>query len=142
MARHILVVDDQKGAADISVAAILKFGQGAFTAEAVYGGQACLDRLGKQPAVDLILLDLNMPEVNGADVIRTLMRQSPKPPIKIMVTTAWGPGWTEHWNLTDIHKTAAFMQLVCSETCDKSDTMSEMVVQIRQVLGMSDSEAA
>jgi DNA-binding NarL/FixJ family response regulator len=138
--KHILVVDDQKGAADISVAAILKFGQGEFTAEAVYGGRECLARTEKEPLVDLILLDLNMPEVNGADVIRSLLKKNPAAPLKILVTTAWGPGWISHWNLTDIHKTSAFNQLVCSGTCDKSDSMSDMVDQIRQVLGMDVSE--
>src|SRR5580765_6185698 len=103
MPKHILVVDDQKGAADITVAAILKYGAGEFSAEAVYGGKACLDRLAKKPEIHLILLDLNMPEVNGADVIRTLLKMTPAPAVKILVTTAWGPGWTSHWNLTDIH---------------------------------------
>lgn len=137
--KHILVVDDDKPTADFTAMAIQKLGGDGLTAEAIHGGKACLNRLGKEPQVDLIMLDLNMPEPNGADVIRTLVKQNPLPSLKILITSAWGPGWIEHWNLTDIHQTAAFKQLILG-TCDKADTMQEMVDQIRKRLGLPDSE--
>jgi two-component SAPR family response regulator len=134
MAKHILVVDDDQQGADTTVMAIQKLSQGAFTAEAVYGGKQCLERLSRDPQVDLILLDLNMPEVNGADVIRTLLSQQPFPRLKILPTTAWGPGWAKHWKLSDLQGNASFQKLVTTETCDKTTDFSDMMTQIKKVL--------
>jgi CheY-like chemotaxis protein len=144
MPKHVLVVDDDKENADLAVAAIRKFSGGALTAEVASGdqaGRACLDRLATEPKPDLILLDMNMPGVSGADVIRALVARIPYPGLKILITTMWGPTWIQHWNLTDIYQTHAFKDLVAG-TCDKGMTMREMVARSLQVLGLPCEDAA
>ncbi len=136
MPKRILVVDDIRESADVSVTAINRFGRGELVGEAVYGGSECLDRLGQEPAVDLVVLDLNMPKTNGADVIRILTGKNPLPKLKILVTTAWGPGWISHWNLSDIHDAPAFKELVIEKMCDKGETLQEMVEQLLEIFGL------
>jgi len=144
MPKHVLVVDDDKENADLAIAAINKFGRGALAADAVSGSQAgqdCLDRLTKEPKPDLILLDMNMPGMSGADVIRALVKNNPCPGLKILVTTMWGPTWVQHWNLSDINYTNTFKDLIIG-TCDKGMSMQEMVARSLQVLGLRLENAA
>jgi len=136
MTRHILVVDDIPEVADTKVWVIQKLDGKEFTAEAVYGGQACLDRLNKAPHVDLILLDMDMPLVNGADVIRALLKME-HPPAKILPMTAWGPGWIQHWNLAELAETPAFKHWVWPATYDKATDAEDMMVLIHHAVGGS-----
>ncbi len=135
MSKHILVVDDVKEAADTKILVIEHFGKGEFTAEAVYGGRECLDRLSKTPKVDLILLDMDMPEVNGADVIRALLKME-NPPAPILPMTAWGPTWEQHWGLTDL-RSAPYYDWVWNEAFDKATDPEDLMELIRRVFGKS-----
>lgn len=134
MTKHILVVDDAKEAADTKILVIENLGKGEFTAEAVYGGRECLERLGKSPKVDLILLDMDMPEVNGADVIRTLLKME-QPPAPVLPMTAWGPTWERHWGLTELAKTPAYQNWVWNEAFDKATDPEDMISLIRRIFG-------
>jgi CheY-like chemotaxis protein len=129
MPKHVLVVDDDKGNADLTAVALIRLGNGYFTAEAVYGGQACLDRLEKEPKIDLILLDLNMPGVDGAGVIRAVLNKKPLPDLKIMLLTAWGPDWAEHWNLTEVIQTLDAKRMIYSKAGDKFVSVKALVAE-------------
>ncbi len=133
MNKHILVVDDSKEVADTKVLVIRNLGKGEFSAEAVYGGQACLERLAKEPTVDLILLDMDMPMVNGADVIRTFLNMS-NPPARIVPMTAWGPGWVQHWGLIELSETKAFRYWVWHETYDKATDPQDLMDIVQHAL--------
>lgn len=133
MIKHILVVDDSREVADTKVLVIRNLGREEFSAEAVYGGQACLERIEKKPAVDLILLDMDMPMVNGADVIRAFLNMS-HPPARILPMTAWGPGWVQHWGLTELAETKAFQYWVWKETYDKATDPQELLDMVRHAL--------
>lgn len=111
MAKHILVVDDSKLAADTKVMAIEAFGGNRYTCEAVYGGQECLDRLEKDPPVDLLVLDLEMP-LNGIKVMHTIFNKDPRPKLKILIASACGEGWETEWNVTSIQDHPAFSEMV------------------------------
>ena len=130
----VLVVDDDRSSADTTVMAIQKFSGNKISAEAIYGGKECLLRLEREPAIQLILLDLNMPEVNGADVIRRLLKKVTAVRFRILMTTAWGTDWVKHWNLSDLAPTPDFRRLVLSETCDKANDLSELVDQVRRAV--------
>lgn len=94
MGKRILVVDDYRDAATVLAEVFTLFG---YETEVAYSGQACLDRLAASPPVDVIFLDIDMPGVNGAEVIRSLMAQTPLPPLKIVAVTAWGGDWEGEW---------------------------------------------
>jgi len=115
MGKHILIVDDCKLAADAKVMSIEAFGGGQYTCEAVYGGQECLDRLEKEPPVDLLVLDLEMP-VNGIKVMRTIFDKNPLPKLKILIASGCGEGWETEWNVTAIQDYAAFEEMVMKKT--------------------------
>ena len=132
MSKHILVVDDSKEAADAKIFVIDNLAESEFTAEAAYGGQECLDRLAKPPKVDLILLDMDMPGVNGADVIRALLEMQ-EPPAHVLPMTAWGPDWIQHWGMTEIAKTPAYQKWIWPASYDKAGEPMELIHLIRQI---------
>ncbi len=66
---HILVVDDDSLAAGMAAAVLNAAGHNVIVAES--GAQA-LAELAQQPTVDLVVSDLNMPEMSGLDLFRVL----------------------------------------------------------------------
>ena len=81
---RILVVEDEPALRDGLVELLSEAG---YTAEAVDDGEAALER-GADPAVDLLLLDLMLPRLDGLEVCRRLRRSRPSLPI--LVLTARG----------------------------------------------------
>ncbi|MBI3291198.1 MAG: response regulator [Elusimicrobia bacterium] len=131
MSKHVLVVDDNTASADAFAQLIAFSGKGQFTSEALYGGQACLDRFKRSPKVDLLLLDIDMPAVSGAQVIRELLQMNPVPDLKIIPITAWGHDWADRWHLTDLKNTPGFKRLVL-ETYDKGEAGVEGFLTLLQ----------
>lgn len=72
-ARQVLIVDDVLVNRKLAVAIFRKLG---WQSADVDGGHAAIDWLGVNPAVDLVLLDIRMPDLDGEDVCRQL-RASP-----------------------------------------------------------------
>ena len=79
-AAHIMVVDDDVGVRKMIRLHLEKAG---YRVSVVDGAQAALDRI-PQEAVDLVLLDLNMPRMNGPAFIRELRRSHVVLPIVIV----------------------------------------------------------
>ncbi|MEM8924830.1 MAG: response regulator transcription factor [Actinomycetota bacterium] len=73
MAQRILVVDDEREIRRLVGSYLIDDG---FHVEELDNGAAVLERLKRQPAVDLIVLDVRMPELDGIDTLRELRRMS------------------------------------------------------------------
>lgn len=84
---HILIVDDSATMRRM-IAAALRALEGARFDEASSGLEA-IERLALAP-VDLILLDLNMPDMHGLDVLRFVRAQQRYVSIPIVVLTTRG----------------------------------------------------
>ena len=112
MSKRVLVVDDFRDGALTYAALIKTLSNGEFEAEAVYSGQGCLDRLLHQPSIDIILLDIDMPIMNGAQVIKELLQRKITQPLKVIPATAWGEDWGEQFGLADIQESSEYRHLV------------------------------
>ena len=81
---RILVVDDEENAR-IGLKKLLA--RDGFQVDAVANGYEALDYLGRQ-AVDLVITDINMPEMNGLVFLRELNRNYPA--VDVIMVTAYG----------------------------------------------------
>lgn len=79
--RHILIVDD-----DASLAGFLgeELRSQGFVVEQVFDGESALAVLGKKHRFDLLLLDLNLPKLDGINLIRLIRPSQPKLPILVL----------------------------------------------------------
>jgi CheY-like chemotaxis protein len=82
--RTVLVVDDDPKAVQLLATYLDPAGYRVLTA---FGGQEGID-VARRQHVDLIVLDLMMPEVNGFDVVEALKRDTATASIPIVVVTA------------------------------------------------------
>jgi CheY-like chemotaxis protein len=73
----VLVVDDDEGVAEVAQSLLEQAG---FRAERAVGGRAALARV-REGGVDAILLDLVMPDLSGAEVLRVLSAERPELPV-------------------------------------------------------------
>jgi len=71
---NILVVDDNKFIREVVSAMIIDNGHAAITAD---GHKQALDEL-KKDTIDLVLMDIEMPEVNGFELTRMMREQHPQ----------------------------------------------------------------
>lgn len=83
-AKRILVVDDEENAR-IGLSRLLA--QEGFLVESVANGYEALDYL-RQQDVNLIVTDINMPEMNGITFLRELNKHFPKS--NVIMITAYG----------------------------------------------------
>ncbi|MFC1893610.1 response regulator [Chloroflexota bacterium] len=79
MAKKILVVDDEKRIVEILQAYLERDG---YRVIAAYDGRSALE-LARSNSLDLIMLDLMLPEVSGWDVCRELRKESEVPIIML-----------------------------------------------------------
>ncbi len=80
----ILIVDDEENAR-IGLKTLLS--RDGYQVEAVGNGYEALDYLNRQ-AVDLVITDINMPEMNGLVFLRELNRDHPS--VDVIMITAYG----------------------------------------------------
>ena len=74
---RILIVDDEANIRDVVEYTLKREG---YDVESVDGGQKALDRVGKG-GVDLVVLDVLMPDLDGLQVCRRLRESGPQPPV-------------------------------------------------------------
>ncbi len=84
MPPKILIVDDEEELLDVIQLILTQSGYETLTAS---GGAECLRLLARQ-TVDLLILDVMMPEVDGWEVLRQLKDQERAQPIPVMLLTA------------------------------------------------------
>ena len=78
----ILVVDDAPELAELIQTVLEEDGH---AVEAVHGGQTALERL-RLNVYDLVICDLQMPDVDGAAVYRAIERLAPPRPAVLLMT--------------------------------------------------------
>lgn len=84
--RDILVIDDHLDTCDLLIHALRKLG---WEAQCATGGEEALSYLHhNQPA--LVLLDMNMPRVDGYHVLRTIRRDNRLREVPVVVFTGAG----------------------------------------------------
>jgi two-component system chemotaxis response regulator CheY len=82
---RILVVDDVAINRVLAIAFLSRLGH---QVEEVDSGLAAIERLAQQPGIDLLLLDINMPELSGEDVCTQLRAKPTLAHLKIIAYTA------------------------------------------------------
>jgi two-component system cell cycle response regulator DivK len=86
MARRILVVEDRHDSRTILVTILKRF-CGYETIEAANGTEAIEKALAEKP--DLILMDLDLPDISGMDAARAVKENPDTAHIPIIAQTAW-----------------------------------------------------
>jgi signal transduction histidine kinase/CheY-like chemotaxis protein len=77
----ILVADDDRDVRELAVSCLESLGYRVFGAE---GGQAALEIVARDTAIDLVLIDIMMPEINGVEAIRAIHGKRPGLPFLFM----------------------------------------------------------
>jgi len=113
--RQVLVVDDDPQLVDLFSRMLQSAGE-AYHPIRAFGGKDALERLRNQ-AVDLVLLDLLMPEVDGLAVLRAMKAEPALAAIPVIVISAMYP---------ETMQTARglFIQLVRAQSGSISETLS------------------
>ena len=83
--KRILVAEDDAGMQELLQRILADEG---YVVELVDDGMAAMARLGKSPAVDLVLTDLRMPRADGVQVLEYVQHKLPGTPV--VVLTAFG----------------------------------------------------
>jgi two-component system response regulator AtoC len=114
----ILVVDD-----DINLCRILteELSDVGYQTHYITGGSEALEYLNNN-SVDLLLLDLNMPGVDGFDVLQELSKKETKP--KVIVLTAYA----------DVKSAIESAKLGANDFLSKPYDFDELLITIRKVL--------
>lgn len=84
---HILVVDDEPEILEIASEILTDMG---YAVEIAADGVMALDRLRKQRDIDLVLLDLTMPRLSGAETLKAIRTENLAPCVVVMSGFAGG----------------------------------------------------
>jgi DNA-binding response OmpR family regulator len=115
----VLVIDDDIDLADLTRRRLQRMG---LTAKVHGGAHGAMDLLLRD-AFDLIILDLNMPGLGGAEVMKMIRMARPER-IKVMFFSSADP--TELRRLTELHGADGYLS--------KSATAQEFEFRIRDLL--------
>ena len=85
--RHVLVADDEPHIGRIIK---MKLEQGPFRVTLAYDGQEAIDLLESQSDIDLVLLDLMMPNLSGLDVLARIRSTDRLKHLPCIILTAAG----------------------------------------------------
>ena len=77
----ILVVDDDPDVRGLAISCLETLGYRVFGAE---GGRAAIDLVGRDVSLDLVLIDIAMPEINGVEAIQAILKRRPALPFLYM----------------------------------------------------------
>lgn len=84
MSQRILVVDDEQDIRHLVASYLIDDG---FVVEELANGRAALDRFQRGPDLDLVIMDIRMPELDGIETLRELRRISDVPVIMLTAAT-------------------------------------------------------
>ena len=121
MTYHVLVVDDselQAKAIKLSIEKMLKY-----NVSSVYSGKEACEILlsSKGDNIDLVILDLSMPEIDGMEVLEKVCPNRPELPI--IINTAYG----------DVQKAVEAVKKGAIDFIEKQDGPERMKVSIENV---------
>jgi CheY-like chemotaxis protein len=111
MSQSALIIEDDEDLASIFAEALRGVG---FDVELVADGRVALERLKNGPAPFLVLLDMHLPHISGADLLTNVIKQDERfAKTIIIITTAdarMGEAYTEQVDFVMI-KPISFVQL-------------------------------
>ncbi len=126
--RRILIVEDEQDVAGLIKHAVERSGDA--EAEVVVSGDSALKAVAERPP-DLVLLDLNLPVLDGVEVCRILRSRSDTKQLPIIILTARG---AEDDKVTGL-------EIGADDYISKPFSLRELTARIRAVLRRSASTA-
>lgn len=123
MTNRILIVDDDKTALDMMVQALQPF----YEVSAAASGSAAPRLLSRESLPDLILLDIDMPGMNGYDVLRSLQQSDSLKHIPVVFLTG----------LTDESAEMQGLELHVLDYLKKPVGMRLLLMRVRHYLNIS-----
>ncbi len=128
--RTVLVIEDDSATRDLLCRSVSSVG---YNAEAAVNGQDGLDWLARNPAPDLILLDLMMPNLDGFGFLRELRKHRAYDRLPVVIVTA------KELTDEDIEK---LRELRADILTKDHDYLEELATIMRQSLAPSVEDAA
>ena len=125
--RHVLVADDEPHIGRIIK---MKLEQGPFRVTLAYDGQEAIDTLESQPDIDLVLLDLMMPNLSGLDVLARIRSNERLKHLPCIILTAAGQEAQ--------HQKA--MELGATEFLTKPFSPKKLYARTAELAGLSQDE--
>jgi len=120
MAKRILVVDDEDDIRNLIIE-VLQFN--GYTVHSAKTGKEALNKV-KNEKIDLIILDINLPDINGYDVFKIILENKKTSKIPVIVFSASD-------SISSINK---FMILGAKDYILKSENMSQWLVKVKKYL--------
>ncbi len=121
---RILIADDDAGIRDVIVTVLSA--QGHICDEAADGAQALAKTAEKQ--YDAVITDINMPEMNGIDLARVLLKSVPSRPVMIMT------------GLADEQSTHSIIPFEVQVLIHKPFTLDEITMKFAMMMNGRDNE--
>ncbi len=115
----VLVVDDEKLVLDLEVSMLQRIGYN--TLKACNSRQACQLFKDKNEQIDLVILDMIMPDENGATTYKRLKKINPN--VKVLVSTGYGKDGNVEEILNDSQNELILKPFKFGEFTDKIDTI-------------------
>ena len=125
--RHVLVADDEPHIGRIIK---MKLEQGPFRVTLAYDGQEAIDALESQPDIDLVLLDLMMPNLSGLDVLARIRSNERLKHLPCIILTAAGQE-TQHQKA---------MELGATEFLTKPFSPKKLYARTAELAGLTQDE--
>ena len=126
--RHVLVADDEPHIGRIIK---MKLEQGPFRVTLAYDGREALDVLAREHDIDLVLLDLMMPEKSGLDVLAAIRADARTRDLPCIILTAAGQ--------EQQHRRA--MELGASEFLTKPFSPKKLYARTAELAGVTEDES-
>ena len=125
--RHVLVADDEPHIGRIIK---MKLEQGPFRVTLAYDGQEAVDLLESQPDIDIVLLDLMMPNLSGLDVLARIRASDRLKHLPCIILTAAGQE-TQHQKA---------MELGATEFLTKPFSPKKLYARTSELAGLTPDE--
>ena len=125
--RHVLVADDEPHIGRIIK---MKLEQGPFRVTLAYDGKEALDILEREGDIDLVLLDLMMPQLSGLDVLQRIRADERFKALPCIILTAAGQEAQ--------HRRA--MELGASEFLTKPFSPKKLYARTAELAGLAQEE--
>jgi len=127
--RHVLVADDEPHIGRIIK---MKLEQGPFRVTLAYDGQEAIDVLESESGIDLVLLDLMMPNLSGLDVLARIRSNERLKHLPCIILTAAGQEAQ--------HQKA--MELGATEFLTKPFSTKKLYARTAELAGLTQDDSA
>lgn len=129
MGTTILIVDDEK---DLAATVAYAMEQEGWHTQAAHDGRTALELARQQPAPDLILLDLMLPDRSGTEICRELRAQSHTKSVPIVMLTARND---------EIDRVVGF-EVGADDYVSKPFSLRELVLRVKAILRRAEQPEA